>query len=93
MVATAPRAWAQWRTKESHGLDCRFLGKKGQFNLSQVEGFGVSPSISHNREDGDVLQLVFQHNEHVQAAKLKELLAQHLQGFREAFGKKDSRES
>jgi excinuclease ABC subunit A len=30
------RAWAQWRTKESHGLDCRFVGKKGQLNLSQV---------------------------------------------------------
>src|SRR5205807_1107927 len=31
------RGWAQWRTKDTHGLDCRFLGKKGQFNLSRVD--------------------------------------------------------
>src|SRR5205823_379770 len=36
-VPGVSRAWAQWRTKDSHGLDCRFLGKRGQFNLSQIE--------------------------------------------------------
>src|SRR6202022_3747506 len=51
------RSWAQWRTKESYGLDCRFLGKKGQFNLSQVEQFGTSPSINGNRADADVMRL------------------------------------
>jgi excinuclease ABC subunit A len=81
------RAWAQWRTKEAHGLDCRFLGKKGQLNLSQVERFGLSPSLNGDREDGEVLRLLFQHDEHVHAAKLKELLAEHLRGFRAAFGK------
>jgi excinuclease ABC subunit A len=86
-VAGVSRSWAQWRTKESDGLDCRFFGKKGQFNLSRVEGFGVSPSINGNRDDSDVLRLVFQHEDHVHAAKLKELLAEHLRGFREAFGK------
>ena len=80
------RSWAQWRTKESHGLDCRFLGKKGQFNLAQLEGVGVSPAIAH-RNDGDVLRLLFQQPQHVPAARLKELLAEHLRGFREAFGK------
>ncbi|MCI0462166.1 MAG: hypothetical protein L0Z62_34880 [Gemmataceae bacterium] len=81
------RAWAQWRTKDSHGLDCRFLGKKGQFNLSQIESFGVSPHVNGKRDDGDLLRLVFQHDDHVHAAQLKELLAGHLRGFREAFGK------
>jgi hypothetical protein len=33
-----------------------------------------------------VLRLVFRHGEHVHAAKLKELLAEHLRGFREVFG-------
>jgi excinuclease ABC subunit A len=84
------RSWAQWRTKECEGLDCRFLGKNGQFNLSQVEMFGVSPSINGNRADGDVLRLVFQHQAHVHAAKLKEILAEHLRGFHEAFGKPPS---
>jgi excinuclease ABC subunit A len=86
-VPGVSRAWAQWRTKEKHGLDCRFLGKKGQFNLSQVEAFGVSPQIVNSRKDGDLLQLVFQHAEHVNGAKLKDLLAEHLRGFREVFGK------
>ncbi|HXG09906.1 MAG TPA: excinuclease ABC subunit UvrA [Gemmataceae bacterium] len=81
------RSWAQWRTKDPHGLDCRFLGKKGQFNLSQIESFGVSPTINGSRADADVLRLVFQHNEHVHAPELKELLAEHLRGFREVFGK------
>jgi excinuclease ABC subunit A len=85
-VPGVSRLWGQWRTKEVEGLDCRFLGKKGQLNLSQVEAFGVSPSITDNRNDGDVLRLVFQHDDHVHAAKLKELLAEHLRGFREVFG-------
>jgi excinuclease ABC subunit A len=80
------RGWAQWRTKESHGLDCRFLGKKGQFNLSRIEGFGVSPQINGHRAEGDVLRLMFQQAEHVPAARLKEFLAEHLRGFREVFG-------
>jgi excinuclease ABC subunit A len=86
-VPEAGRAWAQWRTKESPGLDCRFLGKKGQFNLSQVEKFGVTPGINSSRADGDVLRLVFQQADHLHAPELKELLAEHLRGFREAFGK------
>jgi excinuclease ABC subunit A len=81
------RAWAQWRTKDSHGLDCRFQGKKGQFNLSRIESFGDSPSVCGHRTDSDIVRLVFQHNEHVHAAKLKELLAEHLRGFRELYGK------
>jgi excinuclease ABC subunit A len=80
------RAWAQWRTKESYGLDCRFLGKKGQFNLSRIEEFGIAPAIGSHRADADLLRLVFQHDEHVHAAKLRELLAEHLGGFRELFG-------
>jgi excinuclease ABC subunit A len=86
-VPGVSRSWAQWRTKDHLGLDCRFLGKNGQFNLSQVEAFGVTPSINGSRADGDVLRLVFLHQDHVHPAKLKELLADHLRGFREAFGK------
>ena len=40
------RAWAQWQTKEADMLVCRFIGKKGQFNLSQLEGFGVEPTLA-----------------------------------------------
>jgi excinuclease ABC subunit A len=86
-VPGVSRGWAQWRTKECEGLDCRFLGKKGQLNLSRVESFGVSPSLNGNRADGEVLRLRFRTEDHVHAAKLKEVLAEHLRGFREAFGK------
>jgi excinuclease ABC subunit A len=80
------RIWGLWMTKVGYGLDCRFRGKRGQFNLSQLEPFGVSPTIAH-RADGDEIRLVFQHADHVHAAQLKELLAEHLRGFREEFGK------
>jgi excinuclease ABC subunit A len=80
------RSWAQWRTKDASGLDCRFLGKKGQFNLSAIEAFGVHPEIKGHRDEGDVMRLVFQHPEHVHAPKLKQVLAEHLRGFREVFG-------
>jgi excinuclease ABC subunit A len=86
-VPGVSRAWAQWRTKEAHGLDCRFLGKKGRFNLSQIEVFGAAPTINSSRADGDVMRLVFQHAEHLHAAELKALLAEHLRGFREVFGR------
>jgi excinuclease ABC subunit A len=85
-VPGVSRSWAQWRTKDSYGLDCRFLGKKGQFNLSHVEPFGVSPAVNGHRAEGDVLRLVFQNANHVHAAKLKDVLAEHLRGFREVFG-------
>jgi hypothetical protein len=33
------------------------------------------------------LRLVFQNENHLHATRLKELLKEHLQGFRETFGK------
>jgi excinuclease ABC subunit A len=86
------RGWAQLRTKLPQALECRFLGKKGQFNLAQVEGLGVAPALGHQRDDGDVLRLHFQHLSQVHEPKLKEVLAEHLRGFREAFGKESARE-
>jgi excinuclease ABC subunit A len=78
------RAWAQFRTKESAGLDCRFLGKKGQFNLTQLEAFGTQPALQPHSK-GEVLRLLFLHENHVHAAQLREVLTQHLRGFREVF--------
>jgi excinuclease ABC subunit A len=86
------RGWAQWRTKHPSALDCRFLGKKGQFNLAQVEGLGVSPVLCHQRDDGDVLKLQFQHLSQVQEARLMQVLTEHLRGFRETFAKSSTRE-
>jgi hypothetical protein len=76
------RAWAQWRTKEARGLDCRFIGKKGQFNLSRIEKFGEHPEIV-GRKEGEMVKLFFRQAEHVHAAALKEFLAEHLRGFKE----------
>jgi excinuclease ABC subunit A len=86
-VPGVSRAWGVWRTKAPEGLDCRFLGKKGQFNLSRLEMFGVNPSVNGERAGADVLRMVFQHADHLHAPKLKELLTEHLKGFRETFGK------
>ncbi|HYV34564.1 MAG TPA: excinuclease ABC subunit UvrA, partial [Gemmataceae bacterium] len=81
------RSWAQWRTKDFRGLDCRFLGKKGQFNLSQLDGLGVQPQIAGHRAESDVVRLVFQQAEQMPGGKLKQVLTEHLRGFREVFGK------
>jgi excinuclease ABC subunit A len=86
-VPGVSRGWAQWRTKESDALDCRFLGKKGQFNLAQVEDLGVTPNIGTHRGDADVLRLRFVQLDQLKPVRLKEVLAEHLRGFREAFGK------
>jgi excinuclease ABC subunit A len=81
------RGWATWRTKEPEALECRFLGRRGQFNLAQVEGLGAAAEIGQDRSDGDVLRLAFvQLPGPMQAAKLKVVLAEHVRGFREAFG-------
>jgi excinuclease ABC subunit A len=85
-VPGVSRMWARLRTKDPAGLDCWFLGKRAQFNLSRVEEFGVSPQIESDRSDGDALRLIFRHADHLHADRLKELLAEHLRGFREAFG-------
>jgi len=82
------RSWAQFRTKDFRGLDCRFLGKKGQFNLSQLEGLGVQPQIAGHRAESDVIRLVFQQAEQMPGARLKEVLGEHLTGFRDVFGTK-----
>jgi excinuclease ABC subunit A len=87
-VPGSSRAWGHWRTKNPSGLDCRFLVKKGQFNLSQIEPFGVVHEIHHNRADGDVIRLVFQHADHLGAEKLKAHLREQLRGFLETFGRK-----
>jgi excinuclease ABC subunit A len=89
-VPDISRGWAEWRTKEPEALDCRFLGKKGQLNLAQVEGIAAA-EIGHHRAEGDILRLRFTDLNAQQAAKLKRVLAEQLKGFREEFGKKAKR--
>jgi hypothetical protein len=86
-VPGVDRWWGQWQTKRAHGLVCRFLGKKGQFNLAQLDGLTASARLDTDHDYGDYLWLVFQHLPLGQVPRLKELLRQHLAGFRETFGK------
>jgi excinuclease ABC subunit A len=83
-VPDVSRAWGYLRTKDSDALHCRFLGKKGQFNLNQIEKFGLEPALQP-AADGEALVLQFLHDNHIQAQALRELLQQHLAGFREMF--------
>jgi excinuclease ABC subunit A len=82
------RSWAQLHTKDYIALDCRFVGKKGQFNLSQLEGLGLQPQISGSRADSDVIRLLFQDAAHLPLSKLQDLLRAHLRGFRELVSAK-----
>jgi hypothetical protein len=81
------RAWGQIQTKQPSGLVCRFVGKKGQFNLSHFEGIGVNPQLDTETSEADTLWLTFQQFDQVQASRLKKVLTEHLGGFREAFTK------
>jgi excinuclease ABC subunit A len=84
-VPDVPRAWAYLRTKDPGALHCRFLGKKGQFNLNRIEKFGLDPTLQ-SASEGEALVLQFQHDNHLHAQALREILQQHLAGFREMFG-------
>ncbi|HZZ78940.1 MAG TPA: hypothetical protein VFE62_10505, partial [Gemmataceae bacterium] len=84
-VPDVSRAWAYLRTKDCEALHCRFLGKKGQFNLNQIEKFGIDPTLQ-SASEGEALILQFLHDNHIHAQSLREILQQHLAGFREMFG-------
>jgi excinuclease ABC subunit A len=81
------RGWGHWRTKDCEALVCRFLGKKGQLNLARLEGLGASATLATRRSEGDLLELQLQHLDQLRAGPLKELLAEHLAGFRETFAR------
>ncbi len=81
------RGWAQLRTKDAEALIARFLGKKGQFNLARLDGLGTHPAIDGKRAGADVVRLNFQHIDQLKPQQLKALLAEHLQGFRQVYGK------
>ncbi len=83
-VPDIARAWATLRTKDSDALHCRFLGKKGQFNLNQIETFGIDSTLQPAAE-GEALVLHLLHDNHLHSPSLREILQQHLQGFREVF--------
>ncbi len=78
------KAWGRIRTKDNEALDCRFLGKPGQFNLSRLDGIGRNPSLTADRADGgESMRLVFQKEEEMPRAELKVLLKEHREGFAE----------
>ncbi len=81
------RAWAYLRTKDSDVLNCRFLGKKGQFNLNQIGKFGIEPTLQSAAE-GEAMVLQFAHDNHLHPQALREILTQHLAGFRSQFGER-----
>src|SRR5262249_51040791 len=74
------RLWAHWRTKDCHGLDCRFFGQKGQFNLSQLENLAHQSELRPHK-DGEILRLVFLHENHVQPQRLKTVLTAQIAGL------------
>ncbi|MBN9521907.1 excinuclease ABC subunit UvrA [bacterium] len=87
-VPGATKSWARWRTKEADALDVQFVGRRGQFNLNRVEQFGRGAELIDDRAGGaTVLHLRFVNADHFHAPALKQLLTEHLAGFREAHGR------
>ena len=87
-VPGATKSWARWRTKDADSLDVQFVGRRGQFNLSRIEQFGRGAELIDDRAGGaTVLHLQFVTADHFHAPALKQLLTEHLAGFREAHGR------
>jgi excinuclease ABC subunit A len=83
----AQRAWARLKTKDAESLEVWFVGRPGQMNLGRLEGVGRDAVIEGDRTDGiDVLKLWFVTADDMPVAKLKPVLADHLRGFKKAFG-------
>ncbi|NBO92040.1 MAG: excinuclease ABC subunit UvrA [Planctomycetia bacterium] len=80
------RGWGFIKTKDSDVLECRFLGKRGQFNLARLEGLGAGVDLD-DKNGGTVMTLAFtQSPAGPQATKLLQVLQEHAAGFRETFG-------
>lgn len=86
----SPRFWCRIKTKEPAALEAWFVGRRGQFNLSRVEGIGQHSAIEGDRNDGsDILKIWFTNSDTLQLGKLKTLLTEHLKGFRTEFAEDD----
>jgi excinuclease ABC subunit A len=85
------RFWCRIKTKESAALEVWFIGRRGQVNLSRLEGVGRDATLEGDRNDGtEILKVWFVTGNEFQAAKLKPILTEHLAGFLAAFGAEGS---
>ncbi|MBM3982966.1 MAG: excinuclease ABC subunit UvrA [Planctomycetes bacterium] len=85
----ASRFWARIKTKERDALEVWFTGKRGTATVGRFEAFGSEVAVEGDRADGsEVLKLWMRTANHLDAAKLKPLLAEHLKAFNATFGAK-----
>lgn len=86
-VPGASRAWAALRTKNPAALEVKLLGRRGQFNLARFEPVGAEAELTPYKADGEVVRLSVKQLGPGQADALRSLLREHLQGFRQTFGR------
>jgi len=81
------RLWARIKTKERDALEVWFFCKPAQFNAARFEGIGRDAKVESDRQEGcDLLTLKFVNADHMDAKRLKGILKEQLQGFRELRG-------
>jgi excinuclease ABC subunit A len=78
------RAWAYVTTKSPDALDLKFSAKKGQFNLSRLDGLSGEHDVSGHRRDCDVVQIKFRTLTPVDVERLRTLLPELAESFRKA---------
>jgi excinuclease ABC subunit A len=84
--AGSSRFWCRIKTKEAAALEVWLVGRRGQINLSRVEGIGRDAEIEAERNDGaEVLKLRFINSDDLKPAKLLPLLVEHRKAFDAAF--------
>ncbi|HVL11117.1 MAG TPA: excinuclease ABC subunit A, partial [Gemmata sp.] len=92
--AGASRFWCRIKTKDASALEVWFTGRRGEAKLSRFENFGRDVKVEGDRADGsEVLKLWLVRPNHLDAAELKPLLAEHLRAFTRAFGNGGEKEA
>jgi excinuclease ABC subunit A len=83
----ASRFWCRIKTKERDALEVWLIARPGVAKVTRFEPFGREVVLDSDRSDGiEVLKLRMTTGSHLDAAKLKPLLAEHLKAFKAAFG-------
>jgi excinuclease ABC subunit A len=90
----ASRFWCRVKTKERDAMEVWFAGRPGTARPARFQDFGREVDVEGDRADGvEILKLKLVAGNHLDVAKLKPLLAEHLAAFKEAFGGASGKEA
>ncbi len=82
----ASRFWCRIKTKERNALEVWFTGPSGTARQTRFEPFGHEAIVESRSDGSELLKLFLVTSNHLDPAKLKPLLVDHLTAFKKAYG-------